>query len=130
MVHCVVVMDEYLKMVKKDIGIAHLSEDMIEEGLKVRDDSHENKRTDIKEQEQHSSRVHTARISVGACVAGGVHVRGWHASRGLACMAGEGACDRVVPRGMRGRDTHPLSLWTESQTGVKTLPFHHFVCRR
>ena len=88
MVHCVVVMDEYLKMVKKDIGIAHLSEDMIEEGLKVRDDSHENKRTDIKEQEQHSSRVHTARISVGACVAGGVHVRGWHASRGVACMVG------------------------------------------
>ena len=103
MVHCVVVMDEYLKMVKKDIGIAHFSEDMIEEGLKVRDDSHENKRTDIKEQEQHSSRVHTARISVG-----GVHVRKWHAWRGR--RAWRGACDRGVPGGMRGRDTHPLSL--------------------
>ena len=102
MIHCVVVMDEYLKMVKKDIGIAHFSEDMIEEGLKVRDDSHENKRTDIKEQEQHSRRVHTARISVGGVRGRGVHVRGWHAWRG--------ACDRGVPGGMRGRDTHPLSL--------------------
>ena len=48
MVHCVIVMDEYLKMVKKNIGIAHLSEDMIEDGIKVRDHSHE-KKTDIKE---------------------------------------------------------------------------------
>ena len=84
MVHCVVVMDEYLKMVKKDIGIAHFSEDMIEEGLKVRDDSLENKRTDIKEQEQHSSRVHTALISVG-----GVRGRG-RACQGVACMVGGG----------------------------------------
>ena len=41
-------MDEYLKMVKKNMGIGYLSEDMIEEGIKVRDDSHEKKR-DIKE---------------------------------------------------------------------------------
>ena len=40
MVHYVVVMDEYLNMVKKDIGIAYLSEHMIEQGLKVRDHSH------------------------------------------------------------------------------------------
>ena len=34
------------------------------------------------------------------------------------------------PPGQRPPGQRPLTPWTESQTGVKTLPSHNFVCGR
>ena len=69
----------------------------------------------------HSSRMRTVRCSGR-----------WGGVWGGVCLGGcmpRGGC---LPRGggdCLGVDVH-LPLWTESQTGVKTLPFRNFVCGR
>ena len=67
------------------------------------------------------SGVVSAQVGWGVCPAGGCLLSGVSAQR--VCLL------RCLPKRVSAWGcTPPPALWTESQTGVKTLPFRKFIC--